>query len=114
MRAVLGAGMYPLVGSVVPAAQQGGSGGGGRGAGKVTLSTLRGEKVKVHPSSLAGPRGSDSNNGFGGFGGGGGGAQDGAPPTIMAFEEMVRGDATTCAGISLDYPRYPLMIPRIP
>lgn len=128
LRAVLGAGMYPLVGSVVPP-QQGGC--GGRDAGKLTLSTLRGEKargvaaaarpllspshhpifgrprlaelrcptrpfqqVKVHPTSLAGGK-------SGGAHGGHGRDDDddaprGGPPKILAFEEMVRGDATTC------------------
>lgn len=55
--------MYPLVGSVA-ATQQGGGNGGGRGqsAGKITLSTLRGEKARrrlrysSHCSSFPFPR----------------------------------------------------------
>lgn len=48
-------------------------------------------QVKVHPSSLASQKKGDGAQGAFGFE-----EEDGAVPTILAFEEMVRGDAATC------------------
>jgi len=76
VRAVLGAGMYPLVGLVAAAGGERERGPPGR----VTLATLRGEKVRVHPASVNGGRGEEAPPATAG------------PPTILAFEELVRGD----------------------
>ena len=87
VRAVLGAGMYPLVGTLLP----------GKSNPRPTVATLRGEKVRIHPSSVNGGKAAD-----GGSGGGdesADGSEDGASkrvaPRIVAFEEMQRGEAFT-------------------
>lgn len=78
VRSVLGAGMYPLVGTLLP------SGGPGPG-GKPTLATLRGEKVRIHPSSVNGPKAGTQPES----------SLPGELPRILAFEELVRGEAYT-------------------
>ena len=55
VRAVLGCGLYPMVGEVrtVDAASGGGAGGARRDAPKVNMMVRSGEKVRVHPRSVA-------------------------------------------------------------
>jgi HrpA-like RNA helicase len=73
VRAVLGAGMYPLVGTLLPSSSH----------AKPTLATLRGEKVRIHPSSVNGR------------GAGGPEPAPGEAPRVLAFDEVVRGEALT-------------------
>jgi hypothetical protein len=73
VRAVLGAGLYPLVGTLLPTSSH----------AKPTLATLRGEKVRIHPSSVNGR------------GAGGPEPTGGEPPRVLAFDEVVRGEALT-------------------
>ena len=73
VRAVLGAGLYPLVGTLLPTSTH----------AKPTLATLRGEKVRIHPSSVNGR------------GAGGPEPTGGEPPRVLAFDEVVRGEALT-------------------
>jgi hypothetical protein len=85
VRAVLGAGMYPLVGTLLPASSH----------AKPTLATLRGEKVRIHPASV-----NAKSVGGPGAGGGAGMNEDGsaaanALPRVLAFEEVCRGEALT-------------------
>ena len=82
VRAVLGAGMYPLVGTLMP----------GKGNPKPTVATLKGEKVRIHPSSVNGGKAPADAGGDEAADGG----EDGkVAPRIVAFEEMQRGEAFT-------------------
>jgi HrpA-like RNA helicase len=86
VRAVLGAGMYPLVGTLLPASSH----------PRATVATLRGEKVRIHPSSVNGGKApSDGDEEGSPMDDGDADSSRRPPPRVLAFEELQRGESFT-------------------
>ena len=79
VRAVLGCGLYPMVGEVRTV--DAGSQGSGRDAAKVNMTVRSGEKVRVHPRSVASKMNVVAANEWGDY------------RPLLCFQELTRGEA---------------------